>query len=505
MALKDLLQMTEVNRYTQDGRDKINALQDKVTEDVTYKIGDISQKTGLQKTANGWVKPKGGQGKKSAKPEAKGAPKQKKENPAEKMKLSEGQQAILQQQKEKAGQPRNPDFDLSKAGYGEKKTWQEKKTEELANKIREKSGPGRTFQLMMGANGQPTLGKEVKTYRTKKEAQEALNKQKADRNAKLYEGGIKELVGHAWNTRENWTEEELQKEYDLDKTDAKTVKEKLDRLANPQKADNSDLYELETESKPDAAEQRDQIGAEIKESLEAARYYLDKANSFYPSDPSYKTYMEKAKKAHDEAKAQADDNGFYFEEMHDPGVTRAIKKYSEGNKPDKVGDFMKAYERGDFGKYQQNAEQKKAESFFKQNKPKTYTSKEGRRNFRAALEDNPKDAYDFSKTVEHSIPMSAGDKEQLANIKSFMQDENTDYKDAIKSVATGLVNGNQMRGDWYPEKEQSVLKIAKSVGLEKELMNYIKANHKGYEFGYSEDAAPKIRELTGDCKIRVRK
>ena len=138
-----------------------------------------------------------------------------------------------------------------------------------------------------------------------------------------------------------------------------------------------------------------------------------------------------------------------------------------------------------------------------QGKPKTYTSKEGRRNFRAALEDNPKDAYDFSKTVEHSIPMSAGDKEQLANIKSFMQDENTDYKDAIKSVATGLVNGNQMRGDWYPEKEQSVLKIAKSVGLEKELMNYIKANHKGYEFGYSEDSAPRI--LTGDTKIRIRK
>lgn len=39
---------------------------------------------------------------------------------------------------------------------------------------------------------------------------------------------------------------------------------------------------------------------------------------------------------------------------------------SPANKPDKVGDFLRAYERGDFGKYQQNAEQKKAESFFKE-------------------------------------------------------------------------------------------------------------------------------------------
>lgn len=32
----------------------------KPVEDRTYNIGEISQKTGLQKTANGWVKPKSG-------------------------------------------------------------------------------------------------------------------------------------------------------------------------------------------------------------------------------------------------------------------------------------------------------------------------------------------------------------------------------------------------------------------------------------------------------------
>lgn len=59
MALKDLLNMTKTDRYTQDGRDKINELQAKVTEDVTYKPGDISQKTGLQKQPDGsWAPPK---------------------------------------------------------------------------------------------------------------------------------------------------------------------------------------------------------------------------------------------------------------------------------------------------------------------------------------------------------------------------------------------------------------------------------------------------------------
>ena len=128
-------------------------------------------------------------------------------------------------------------------------------------------------------------------------------------------------------------------------------------------------------------------------------------------------------------------------------------------------------------------------------------SKPERYDYRSALEKGPKDAFAFEGTVTHSIPMSAEDKEQLANIKSFMKEEKTDYKDAIKSVATGLVNGNKLHGDWYPEREESVLKIAKAVGLEDELKNYIAANHKGYDFGYSEDAAP--RQLTGDTRLHL--
>lgn len=63
MALKNLFDMVKADRYTQDGREAIIKAQEAETEDATrrtYQIGEISQATGLQKTANGWVKPKSG-------------------------------------------------------------------------------------------------------------------------------------------------------------------------------------------------------------------------------------------------------------------------------------------------------------------------------------------------------------------------------------------------------------------------------------------------------------
>ncbi len=60
MALKDIFNMIKADRYTADGREQVIKAQEAETEDRTYQIGEISQKTGLQKTANGWVKPKKG-------------------------------------------------------------------------------------------------------------------------------------------------------------------------------------------------------------------------------------------------------------------------------------------------------------------------------------------------------------------------------------------------------------------------------------------------------------
>ena len=340
MALKHLMEMTKADRYTADGCEALNKAREADVEDRTYKTGEISEKTGLQKQPDGsWAPPK-------------------------------------------------------KGGLG--------------------SGTG---------------------------------KKETENKAQLAKEIVKALEERKSKPVEHFTET---------KEDRQKKAQEIVRLLN-------ERSKQKAESKPDFADQRDQIGGEIKGNLEAAKYYFDKAQSFSTTDPSYKTYMLKAKEYNDMAKNQADDYGFEWEEMHNSGITTAVNNYA------------------------------KEQSKTTEEKPERY-------NYRAALERGPRDAFAFEGTVTHSIPMSAEDKEQLANIKSFMKEENTDYKDAIKSVATGLVNGNKLHGDWYPEREESVLKIAKAVGLEDELKNYIAANHKGYDFGYSEDAAPR---LTGDTRLRL--
>lgn len=57
MSLNNIFQMIKADRYTADGREEIKKALTEETEDRTYNIGEISEKTGLQKTANGWVKP----------------------------------------------------------------------------------------------------------------------------------------------------------------------------------------------------------------------------------------------------------------------------------------------------------------------------------------------------------------------------------------------------------------------------------------------------------------
>lgn len=60
MALKDIFTMVKADRYTADGCEVLNKAREADVEDRRYNIGEISEKTGLQKTANGWVKPKSG-------------------------------------------------------------------------------------------------------------------------------------------------------------------------------------------------------------------------------------------------------------------------------------------------------------------------------------------------------------------------------------------------------------------------------------------------------------
>lgn len=52
--------MVKADRYTADGCEELNKAREADVKDRRYNIGEISEKTGLQKTANGWVKPKNG-------------------------------------------------------------------------------------------------------------------------------------------------------------------------------------------------------------------------------------------------------------------------------------------------------------------------------------------------------------------------------------------------------------------------------------------------------------
>lgn len=59
MAIKDLMKATKADRYTADGRDELNEALKADVEDRTYKTGEISEKTGLQKQPDGsWAPPK---------------------------------------------------------------------------------------------------------------------------------------------------------------------------------------------------------------------------------------------------------------------------------------------------------------------------------------------------------------------------------------------------------------------------------------------------------------
>jgi hypothetical protein len=324
MALKNLYDMVKADRYTADGREALIKAQEAETEDKVYQIGEISQKTGLQKTANGWVKPKNGK-----------QPGAKKQN----------------------------------APTGSKK----------------------------------------------------IDYQVTEKGGKFYATGHQFSDGSQLHAGPFGSEKELHEFM------------------------NGSPYKSTAESKPGAKkeEPKNVHGAEV--------------------DKIYERQLKRIK----ELKAK----GFTDEQIDNDKIIKQTKEDMKN-----VG--------------------KKPES-------KPAAEKSEGRNFRSELEANPKGAYDFEKTIEHSIPMTAGDKEILGRVKSFMQEEGTDYKNALKAVATGLVNGNRLRGNWYPEKEQSLLKIAKAVGMDDEVKSYVKTLAKGYDFGYSEDSAPRV--LTGDTRIRVRK
>lgn len=184
MTINEMFNMAKGQTLTQDGCEAD-------VDDKRYNIGDISQKTGLQKTANGWVKPRSG-----AAPGAKTGP----------------------------GESPKGNGPLSPA---------KRKAERIAKMQKEtgKADPyGRTLK------GTPkTPDDNPLTERTQARAESKTAEWKPDESAHL---SHKDHVSLAKEVKSNslpgndWTAEEIAKEWKLGKGDAEEVKKEFDKIKN---------------------------------------------------------------------------------------------------------------------------------------------------------------------------------------------------------------------------------------------------------------------------------
>lgn len=133
MALKNLFDMAKADKYTADGREALIKAQEAETEDKVYQIGEISQTTGLQKTANGWVKPKNGK-----------QPGAKKETPEEFIKKAKEKQRAKTEArlKEEQAKPQKA-IESARQNFEEYKKenpdWQNKSEEEIYRELGKKA------------------------------------------------------------------------------------------------------------------------------------------------------------------------------------------------------------------------------------------------------------------------------------------------------------------------------------------------------------------------------
>ena len=338
MALKDLFEMTKADRYTADGCEELNKAREAATEDArrTYKIGEISQATGLQKTANGWVKPKSGKAA-GAKSESKSS--------STKIDTSAAQKKLDELTKNKASfEERNKVAEQIKAAdeYNylvenlEKRS--DKPTEEMQKKLVElKTKAEGTESKPAGV----TVRQGYKTKQLDETMAEHLTKN-LDAYKGYDQGSMEELVLEPSGYElQGTTKSKSGKSSSVYTKGSDKVELFFDTYGELENVKTS----ASTESKPDGADRQDEIGGEIKGNLEAAKYYFDKAQSFSLTDPSFKTYMAKAKEYNDKAKAQADDYGFDWEEMHNRGITNAVNEFAKQNKNNKSTEAYSWFKR----------------------------------------------------------------------------------------------------------------------------------------------------------------
>ena len=211
MALKNLFDMVKADRYTADGREALIKAQEAETEDKVYQIGEISQKTGLQKTANGWVKPKSGKQPGAKKEEAKI-----KTNAMPKV---NGPDMAVRNFESKGEKVTN--WNGTKNGFLISTTKGDYQYVEKADG---------SFELMDRPNvtqGE-ALQQSIKSHGEKTESKPGRDRPalKKEDHVKL----AKEVLSNTSATDPGWTAEEIAEEWKLGKADAEEVKKEFDNL-----------------------------------------------------------------------------------------------------------------------------------------------------------------------------------------------------------------------------------------------------------------------------------
>ena len=225
MALKDIFTMVKADRYTADGREELNKARDADVEDArrTYQIGEISEATGLQKTAQGWVKPKSGKAP-GAKTGAGEVTRTQKEEAIRKElglrgendldRFSDEQIEKMYQKTQQTPEQKKADFDKSKIGQAVNKGRQEF----AAEKTRQKELASKTnaIGLQKTANGwvKPKTGKApgAKTGEGKSPAeQKKIGYQVTEKGGKFYATGHQFSDGSQLHAGPFGSEEEVHK------------------------------------------------------------------------------------------------------------------------------------------------------------------------------------------------------------------------------------------------------------------------------------------------------
>lgn len=141
MAIKDIFTMIKADRYTSDGREELIKAQEAITEDITYKPGDISRKTGLQKQPDGSWAPVKNAPAQTKKKDASGADVLNNEYYKDDVRTDKGAQKILSETKTEVIEKKVADLeDLKKRNGGKLGVQGEKDLQMAKAELAKRSG-----------------------------------------------------------------------------------------------------------------------------------------------------------------------------------------------------------------------------------------------------------------------------------------------------------------------------------------------------------------------------